>query len=36
MEFYSDLIDANWRKPYPTFYGSELLIIKGSSSRQEN
>ena len=24
---------SNWRKPYPKFYGSELLIIKGSSRK---
>ena len=23
------LLRSNWRKPYPKFYGSELLIIKG-------
>ena len=27
------LLRSNWRKPYPKFYGSELLIIKGSSRK---
>ena len=27
------LLRSNWRKPYPKFYGSELLLIKGD---QEN
>ena len=27
------LLRSNWRKPYPNFYGSELLIIKGSSRK---
>ena len=27
------LLRSNWRKPYPKFYGSELLIIKGRSRK---
>ena len=27
------LFRSNWRKPYPKFYGLELLIIKGSSRK---
>ena len=27
------LLRSNWRKPYPKFYGSELLIIKGWSRK---
>ena len=27
------LLRSNWRKPYPKFYGSELLVIKGSSRK---
>ena len=27
------LLRSNWRKPYPKFYGSELLIIKGGSRK---
>ena len=27
------LLRSNWRKLYPKFYGSELLIIKGSSRK---
>ena len=27
------LLRSNWRKPYPKFYGSELLIIEGWSRK---